>query len=339
MMPLLVFVPPVTLLIAANVGGPALALPPLVLFGMVPLLDQILPQNKDNTPGATWQRWLPISFVPAHVAALAVALYQVAFGGWSPAEQFFLTLGMGLISAVAINVAHELMHRPGKGEQRLSELLMALTTYTHFCIEHVQGHHKNVGTPKDPATSRLGESLYAYLPRTLVGGLRSAWAIEAARSGIGLKNRMLHYGIFQVALLAGLYLTLGGVGLAAFLFQSAVAVVMLETINYLEHYGLERKEVAPGRYERVQPHHSWNSSHVVSNAMLLNLARHSDHHAFAARSFRELRHYEAVPQLPSGYSAMLMMAFVPPLWFRVMNPQVARALQAQNAGENVAATA
>ncbi|HNC94820.1 MAG TPA: alkane 1-monooxygenase [Myxococcota bacterium] len=337
MMPLLVFVPPLTLLIAATVGGPALALPPLVLFGMVPLLDQILPQNTDNSPGPAWQRWLPIGFVPVQLVVLGVALAQVAFGGWSPLEQFFLALCMGFTSAATINVAHELMHRPGKLEQRLAELLMASTSYTHFCIEHVQGHHKNVGTPKDPATSRLGESLYAYLPRTLVGGLRSAWAIEAARSGIGGKNRMLHYGVFQVALLAGLYLSLGVAGLAAFLFQSAVAILMLETINYLEHYGLERKELAPGRYERVQPQHSWNSSHVVSNGMLLNLARHSDHHAFAARSFRELRHYEDVPQLPSGYSAMLMLATVPPLWFRVMNPRVIAAKQAQQV--EVAATA
>jgi alkane 1-monooxygenase len=164
--------------------------------------------------------------------------------------------------------------------------------------------------------------LYAYLPRTLVGGLRSALAIEAGRSGIGAKNRMLHYGIFQVLLLAALYVGLGSLGVAAFLFQSLVAVLMLETINYLEHYGLQREEVAPGKYERVQPRHSWNSSHVVSNGMLLNLARHSDHHAFAARSFRELRHYEDVPQLPMGYSAMLMLATVPPLWFRVMDGRV-----------------
>ncbi len=322
MMPLLVFVPPLTLLIAAHFGGAALALPALVLFGMVPLLDQVLPVNKDNSTGPTWQRWLPIGFVPVQVAILGYTLYQVAYGGFSSVEQFFLSLSAGFASAAAINVAHELMHRPGKFEQRLSELLMASTSYTHFCIEHVQGHHKNVGTPKDPATSRLGESLYQYLPRTLIGGLRSAWAIEAARSGIGAKNRMLYYGIFQVALLGGLALSVGTLGVAAFLFQSMVAVLMLETINYLEHYGLQREEVAPGKYERVQPKHSWNSSHVVSNGMLLNLARHSDHHAFAARSFRELRHYEDVPQLPMGYSAMLMLATVPPLWFRVMDGRV-----------------
>lgn len=317
---LLCFIGPVTLALATALRGPFLVLPTVVLFGLIPALDQLLPQDHDNTPGSPWLRWLPFAFVPAHLATLGGALWTV--GSLSPIEQVALVISTGFSGATAINVAHELMHRPGKVEQRLAEVLMASTSYTHFCIEHVQGHHKYVGTPRDAATARAGESLYAFLPRTLVGGLRSAWAIEVARGG---SNRMIAYAVAQVVILAAISATLGPVGLAAFLGQSLVAILMLETINYLEHYGLSRAETAPGRYERVRPEHSWNSSHRVSNGVLLNLARHSDHHAYAARPFRELRHYDAVPQLPAGYSAMLILATIPPLWFRVMDARLARA--------------
>jgi alkane 1-monooxygenase len=163
--------------------------------------------------------------------------------------------------------------------------------------------------------------LYQYLPRTLWGGLRSAWAIEAARSGA--RNRMWAYGAAWIALVGVVGAVFGGLGVALFFGQSAVAVLLLETINYVEHYGLRRAEIAPGKPERVKPHHSWNSSHRLSNWMLLNLARHSDHHAFAARAFPELRHHDDVPQLPASYSAMVMLATVPPLWFRLMDPRVA----------------
>jgi alkane 1-monooxygenase len=322
---LLVFVPPAVLTLAAALGGWAELLPLLVLFVAVPALDQVVPLDHDNAPGARWLRALPFAFVPAHLAALAYALTRIASGELAPVEQIGLVIGAGITTATAINVAHELMHRAGRVEQALSAVIMATATYTHFCVEHVQGHHKHVGTPRDPATSRDGESLYAFLPRSLLGGLRSAWAIEAARSGVGTRNRLLRYALAQVGLIAGIAAVWGGVGVAAFLGQSAIAVVMLETINYIEHYGLVRAETAPGRYERVLPRHSWNSSHRVSNAMLLNLARHSDHHAFAARAFPDLRHYDDVPQLPGGYSAMLMLATVPPLWFRVMAPRVAGA--------------
>jgi len=322
---LLVFVPPALLALAAALGGWAALLPIFVLFIAVPALDQVTAQDHDNPPGARWMRALPLAFVPAHLAALAYALARITSGELAIIEQIGLVVAAGIATSTAINVAHELMHRADRTEQAVAAVVMATATYTHFCIEHVQGHHKHVGTPRDPATSREGESLYAFLPRTLIGGVRSAWAIEAARSGVGTQNRMLRYGAAQVALLVGIGAVWGGVGVAAFLAQSAIAVLMLETINYIEHYGLVRAETAPGRYERVQPRHSWNSSHRVSNAMLLNLARHSDHHAFAARAFPELRHYDDVPQLPGGYSAMLMLATVPPLWFRVMAPRLAGA--------------
>ncbi|MSQ01851.1 MAG: alkane 1-monooxygenase [Myxococcales bacterium] len=325
---LAVFVPPVVLALAAAFGGPWLALPPVVLFVAVPVLDQLLPVNRDNRSGARWTRALPWAFLPAHVAALGVALWTIGRGSLPVGEAVCLALGAGTATAAAINVAHEAMHRSGRAEQALGAVLMATATYTHFCVEHVQGHHKRVGTPDDPASARLGESLYAFLPRSLWGGLVSAWRIERARAGVGMQNRMLRYGVGQVVLLAAVLLAFGPLALAGFLLQSAVAVLMLETINYVEHYGLSRAETAPGRFERVRPDHSWNSSHRVSNWILLNLARHSDHHAFAARPFTDLRHYDDVPQLPAGYSAMLILATVPPLWSRVMDRRVLALRQA-----------
>lgn len=323
---LFVLLPPIALGVGAWLGGLAVFLPAAVLFGLVPFFDQALSEDHDNTPGAPWLRSLPYLFVPVHWVALGYAMWRVSEGepvsGLGTAEQLALTLNAGLATPAAINVAHELMHRPGRTEQTLAALLMATATYTHFCVEHVQGHHKNVSTPRDPATARKGESLYAFLPRTITGGLRSAWAIEVARSGTGLGNRLLRYALAQVVLIVGIGFLLGPIGVVAFLAQSAVAVLVLETINYLEHYGLQRAEIAPGRYERTRPQHSWNSSHRASNAVLLNLARHSDHHAYAARSFGDLRHHDDVPQLPTGYATMLLLATVPPLWFRVMDPRV-----------------
>lgn len=308
--------------LAFGLGGWWTVVPPLVLFLLVPAADQLLALDTDNTPGSPALRYLPMVFVPAQLLLTLGGLWLILHRGFSGWEQGMLILDLGFASALGINVAHELMHRPGKVDQRLAELLMASVTYTHFCVEHVQGHHKNVATERDPATSRKGESLYAYLPRTIWGGLWSAWGIEKARSGSGWGNRLVRYAVAQVAVFAGLWAWLGPWGVLAFLAQSLVAIVMLETINYIEHYGLQRAEIAPGKPERVAPRHSWNSSHRLTNWMLLNLSRHSDHHAFAARPFTELRHYDEVPQLPASYSAMMLLATVPPLWFRVMDRRV-----------------
>jgi alkane 1-monooxygenase len=226
-------------------------------------------------------------------------------------------------------VAHELVHRSGKFERALAEVLMMQVSYTHFCIEHVLGHHANVATPRDPATARAGESFYAFLPRTVFGGVASAWCIEAVRMKRGgrpvfsLGNRMLRYAA-ELILLYGVAALLFGAGGVLFLAaQSIVAFTMLEVVNYLEHYGLQRREVRPGRFEPTRPYHSWNSSHRVTNWFLFNLGRHSDHHAAAGRRFHTLRHFEEAPQLPIGYAAIFVLALVPPLWRRVMDPRLA----------------
>lgn len=321
---LLLFLSPVVVTLAATLRGPAVLLPVGVMFGLIPALDALFGVNRAERSGAPDPvlRWLPIAFVPVHLATLAYGLHVVVTGDLLLLERAGLVVALGLGTAIAINVAHELMHRPGRPERGLAALVMATATYTHFCVEHVHGHHRNLGTHRDPATARRGESLYQFLPRTLAGGLRSAWTIETARVGVGWSNRLVRYGVAQLVLFIGIGATLGVPGLLAFLGQSAVAVLMLETINYVEHYGLVRTIAPTGTPERVQPRHSWNSGHAVSNWMLLNLARHSDHHANAGRAFPDLRTIDDAPQLPAGYSAMMLLATVPPVWFRVMEPRV-----------------
>jgi alkane 1-monooxygenase len=187
-----------------------------------------------------------------------------------------------------------------------------------------------VATRRDPATSRLGETVFAFVVRSILGGALSAWRLEGervARAGSPAwtpGDRRLRMPLLTVLAYAAVWSAFGSRGALLFLAQGLVAVVLLETVNYLEHYGLTRRELAPGRYERVSPEHSWNSSHLVSNAYLFNLARHSDHHSLASRPYELLRHRDEdeAPQLPSGYAAMLLVALVPPLWFRIMNPRV-----------------
>jgi alkane 1-monooxygenase len=221
------------------------------------------------------------------------------------------------------------MHRRARWARALAELLMTSVSYPHFCIEHVLGHHRHVATPRDPASARLGETVFAFYARCVVGSLCSAWSLERERlSRAGqragtLRDRRLRYGL----LLAGAYglagWSAGGLGLLVFAAQSVVGFSLLEVINYLEHYGLGRRELVPGHYERVRPEHSWNASQRLSNHYLFNLARHADHHANASRPYERLRHQDDAPQLPAGYATMLLLALVPPLWFRVMNPRVA----------------
>jgi alkane 1-monooxygenase len=269
--------------------------------------------------------WL---YVPVQLGVIVWALDMAAGGGASLLEISGLTISLGIATgAIGITVAHELMHRRSAFERTLAEILMASVSYTHFCIEHVRGHHRNVATAADPTTARLGESFYAFWPRCVAGSLRSAWRLERARlerRGLavwGPRNAMLRYGVTLVVLYAVVAAVFGWAGVIVFALQSVVGFSMLEVINYVEHYGLERREVAPGRFEPVGPGHSWNSSHRVTNWFLFMLARHADPHINAGRRYPALRHMDSETQLPAGYAAMFMLALVPPAWRRVMEPR------------------
>lgn len=343
-------VPLAALAVALRPQGLMLLLLPALIFVVVPLLDLALGRSERTLEPESaalkardlrYDLWLWL-WVPLHWGIVAVALVQA--GGLSPlgagaielswGQLAGLAVAVGLMGGLGINVAHELMHRRGRAERALAEVLMMATSYTHFCVEHVLGHHKHVATPGDPASARRGESLYAFLPRTIVGGVRSAWRLEgerARRTGQAgtLRDRRLRYPLALLLLWSALGLLAGPVGLAVFWLQGAVAVLLLEIVNYVEHYGLSRREVRPGVYERTTPFHSWNASERVTNWLLFHLERHADHHAHASRPYFALRHVDRSPQLPTGYAGMLLLALVPPLWRRVMDPRVDAWLQRQ----------
>ncbi len=307
-----------------------------VVFGLIPVLDAVGgldTENADADGEAARDRnplfnWVVRGWIVPQLTLLAVALWQASTADWSALAWVGAILSVGTTnSAGGITIAHELMHRRGRFDRALAEVLMTTSTYTHFCVEHVFGHHKTVATPDDPAFAPYGQTLYAFLPRSLVGGLRSAWRHEtqrATRKGdVGtLRDRRLRYAL-DVALAYGLVAALTGpVGVAFFAAQSLVSMVLLELINYIEHYGLARRQLPNGKYEKVTPHHSWNSAHRVTKHFLFALPRHADHHAHASRPYWKLRHFDDAPQMPAGYATMVLLSFVPPLWFRVMNPRV-----------------
>ena len=210
----------------------------------------------------------------------------------------------------------------------MSKLLLLPCLYLQFHIDHNRGHHKHVGTPHDPSTARYGESLYRFWSRAVPGIVVSAWQIEVARlakAGKGhwsLRNALLRYFLYEAVYLLAVWYFVGWVGLLVAVMLATQAMLTLETIDYIEHYGLTRQEISPGKYERVQPKHSWNSNHLLGRTVLFELTRHSDHHAVASRPYQILRHCEPSPELPYGYPASMMLAMIPPLWFRTMNPRL-----------------
>lgn len=324
----LVYLPALTLCVGMALGGWATALTPLVVFVALPLVDAAVGHDTaEITDGNPWFDRLLRLWVPAQAAVLATVLHYATTRDLAGYELAGLLASTALVTGGAgITIAHELMHRKAPLDRALAEALMLMASYPHFCIEHVLGHHRNVATPDDPATSRIGESLYAYLPRVMWGSLRSAVHLERERArkrGIPWydpRHRLTRYAVEQVALYALVAGLFGPWGLALFVAQGALAATLLEIINYVEHYGLTR-ERAGDRWETVQPRHSWNANHRVSNWWLFNLQRHADHHAHASRPYWQLRALDDGPQLPASYPAMILLALVPPLWFRVMDPR------------------
>lgn len=307
------------------------------LFVMTPIMDELSGSKEENPSGEleesnkknlAFDFWLWF-WVPVQLAIMIFGGYKVGFEALTTVEFTGVALSTGIVTGgIGITIAHELMHRQGSFERALAEILMTLVSYSHFCVEHVYGHHRNVATPEDPATSRFGESVYQFLPRTLLGTLKSAWVLERERCQrsdihvLSLRNRRLRYFLTLGTIYGLLAVLTTPLVLAYFAIQSAVAVLLLEVINYVEHYGLQRKKLESGRYERVLPKHSWNSTHRLTSFYLFNLPRHADHHYLASRPYYNLRHMEGSPQLPAGYATMLLLALFPPVWKKVMDPRV-----------------
>jgi len=309
---------------------------PVLVFGIFPLLDLAVGMDARNPPDSAikaleqdrYYRWCTYLYLPIQYAGLVFACWLWSSGQLSTLDSVGLALTVAMVSGIAINTAHELGHKRASLERWLSKVALAQSGYGHFFIEHNRGHHVRVATPEDPASSRLGESFYRFLPRTVIGSLSSAWELERVRlrrlesSMWTPRNDILSAWAMTVVLYVALVAAFGAVVLPYLAIQSVIGFSLLEVVNYLEHYGLLRQRREDGRYERTRPEHSWNSNNTASNVLLYHLQRHSDHHANPVRRYQALRHVEQAPQLPTGYAGMILTAVIPPLWRRVMDRRV-----------------
>ncbi|WP_075995328.1 alkane 1-monooxygenase [Salaquimonas pukyongi] len=318
-------------------GNPLWALFPLVFYFMtVPLLDAWFGEDNDNPPEAVvealaadpYYRMLLFASIPVFYAGFLAAMYaamQEATPWWAMVA---LVLGTGAASGAGITVGHELGHKPSRADQWGAKAILALTGYGHFPIEHNRGHHVKVATPEDPASARMGESVYRFALREIPGAARRAVALERerlARKGLPFlhwRNDILQAGAITAVIAGGLIAWLGVAVLPLLLLHHLVGWLQLTFANYVEHYGLLREKLPNGRYAPCEPRHSWNTNHIVSNLMLFHLQRHSDHHANPLRPYQTLRNFDELPRLPSGYPGSYVLAAIPPLWFQVMDPKV-----------------
>ena len=315
-------------------------LPAVFFYALAPLIDHWLGEDLSNPPESAvsaldadpYYRWITYLLVP-------VLWLSFIFSAWFVATQALpwhgvaaMVLICGTVGGFCINLGHELGHKNTTLERWLAKIILAPSGYGHFFIEHNRGHHRDVATPADPASSRMGESIYRFVLREMPGAFRRACQLEAARlRQRGLAVWSLHNEIIQPALITlllwgGMVLWLGPKILPFLLVASFWANFQLTAANYVEHYGLLRREISPGRYEPCQPHHSWNSNHIFSNWALFHLQRHSDHHTHPLRRYQSLRHFDNLPRLPNGYFGMFSVAYFPPLWRRVMDPRLLQAV-------------
>ena len=248
---------------------------------------------------------------------------------WPDIAGRILVMGL-LCGTFGINVGHELGHRVNKFEQVLAKALLLTSLYMHFFTEHNKGHHKRVATPEDPSSARYGEPVYTFYFRTIIFSYISAWHIandETRKRGkpvLSLHNELFQFTFIQLAFLSLIFFVFGWLVTIYFLAAAIIGILLLETVNYIEHYGLQRKSTGEGKYERAMPEHSWNSDHVIGRLMLFELSRHSDHHYLASRKYQLLRHHDDAPQMPTGYPGMMILSLIPPLWFYVMNRKIKR---------------
>jgi len=313
-----------------------IASPLAIGFVLVPLLDCLIGSDRTNPPEEIvpqldadpfYQRLL-IMAVPMHFIALIASAWFVMVAELPFYSLVLFALTAGMYSGSSINTAHEIGHKNTKLNRLLSRMVLSVSGYGHFCIEHNLGHHRDVSTPRDPASSRMGESIYRFMLREIPGTAKRGWNAEAKRlqkRGHGFwtrHNHVLQSYVMTLVLQGSLVLSFGWVLIPFFLIHNFFAWMQLTSANYIEHYGLLRERKPNGKYERCQPHHSWNANHIFSNLLLFQLERHSDHHANPARNYQSLRSFDDLPELPSGYFGMYWLAYLPWLWFKVMDKRL-----------------
>jgi alkane 1-monooxygenase len=332
--PLLVYV---FAYVAFTYTGWVCFLPVIYGFVTIPLVELFLKPSEKNMSGVEEEMaksnktydYILYLIVFLQVPFLMYFLYHMKVDALTLPDRIGRIASMGLLCGTfGINVGHELGHRIKPFEQWLAKLSLMTSLYMHFFIEHNKGHHKNVATLQDPSSSRYGEMLYLFWWRTVVFSYIGAWHIANAevkkRAGnlFSWRNEMVQAHLIQTFFVTIIFFLFGGEVMGYFLLAALMGILLLETVNYIEHYGLSRQLIAGGKYERTMPQHSWNSNHAIGRLMLFELSRHSDHHYLASRKYQILRHHENAPQMPTGYPGMMLLSFVPPLWFWVMNDRV-----------------
>lgn len=326
---------------------------PILLYVLLPILDLRFGPDGQNPPDGVMEqlendkyyRYCTYAFIPFQYLSVVFGAYLFTASnlGWlgfptgsegalSWAGKLGVALSVGVLGGVGINTAHEMGHKKDALERWLSKLTLAQTCYGHFYIEHNRGHHVRVATPEDPASARFGETFWEFLPRSVFGSLRSSLRLEAQRlrrqgrnpwhPRTYLSNDVLNAWLMSVVLWGVLIAVFGPALIGFVIIQAVFGFSLLESVNYLEHYGLLRQKNPAGRYERCSPQHSWNSDHLVTNLFLYHLQRHSDHHANPTRRYQTLRSMEGAPNLPSGYASMIALTYFPPLWRKVMDHRV-----------------
>lgn len=332
---LMAYILPALVLVGFWLQGFWLFIPILYLYGLLPLLELVLPASTDNLTAEQERQtaqnplfdWVLYLAVPIQFGVLLCFLLVAP--SLQGAELLGAVASMGLMcGSFGINIGHELGHRTSSHEQLMAKLLLLTSLNMHFFIEHNRGHHRRVATGEDPASARFGEGLYPFWWRSIRDGYQSAWQLEVRRLNkrgqrwFSPHNQMLVFQLVQTAFVLLIALTFGLKAALCFVAAALLGILLLETINYIEHYGLQRRRVESGRYERVMPVHSWNSNHMIGRVTLFELSRHSDHHFRASRKYPVLRHHEHSPQMPTGYPGMMLLACIPPLWYRVMHPRL-----------------
>lgn len=342
-----VIVLPVIVAVPILVGGWWSFFTVLFAFGFIPFVELFISGSTDNLTKEEEQverkkryyDYLLYLMVPTQFALVLLYCWKVSAANLLWYEYVGLTFALGVACGViGINLGHELGHRAKTYEQNLAKALLLTSMYMHFFIEHNRGHHKHIATPLDPATARVNEPIYKFYWRSVKDSWLSAWELERDRLRklsmpfFSWENHMIRYQVYQLGFVAFIFIAfslIGGHGLLSgmiatlgFLGAATIGFLLLETVNYIEHYGLMRKEISPGRYEKVKPHHSWNSNHTLGRLLLFELTRHSDHHYNAGRKYQILRHFDDAPQMPTGYPGMMIAALIPPLWFKIMNREL-----------------
>jgi alkane 1-monooxygenase len=328
---------PVSAIIGINFMGFWSFLTPIYAFIIIPIMELILPQDDSNhNPGEIAKRsnnrlfdWLLYINIPIVFGVLLFALIRLEAHTPSLAEYIGAFISVGLVlGSNGINVAHELGHRQNMIERLMAKLLLLPSFYMHFYIEHNFGHHANAATPEDPATAKYNQTVYSFWLSSVLRQYYNAWKLQYkllqadGHAFFSYRNDMLWYFVFEISYLMTISMVFGTEGLVFVVGAGVVGFLLLETVNYIEHYGLRRKKLASGRYERVKEIHSWNSNHIIGRIVLYELTRHSDHHYKSSKKYQLLDCHDISPQMPYGYPTSMVLSFLPPVWFHIMNKRI-----------------